>query len=320
MNTQRHQRDAEFTVVVVPRERFSCAAASLESIYSSHDGDLNLVYVDANSPPALARELALQSQRRGFQLVHTDRYLSPNQARNLGQSLAHTKYVIFVDNDVTVLPSCFEKLVETANQTGAWVVGPLYLEGARENPVIHMAGGSARIVNKDGRRQFEEKHYFAKHALSDVETVLASRPVDTVEFHCVLVRKDVFARLGPLDEKLLSVSEHIDFALAVQAAGGVVYLEPSARVIYDTASPFAETDLPYFRLRWSDEWNQASAEHFRKKWNLLEDDPYTASVLRWSQKHRRLASQTRLPWQLRRFFFRARTSASELARKALGLP
>ena len=319
MNTQRNQWDAEFTVVAVPRERFSCAAASLESIYSSHDGNLKLVYVDANSPPPVARELVLQSQRRGFQLVHTDHYLSPNQARNLGQSLTDTKYVIFVDNDVTVLPGCFEKLVKTADQTGAWVVGPLYLEGAQENPLIHMAGGSARIVNKDGRRQFEEKHYFAKHPLSNVETELASRPVETVEFHCALVRNDVFARLGPLDENLLSVSEHIDLALTVQAAGGTVYLEPDARVIYDTASPFAETDLPYFRLRWSDEWNHASTEHFRKKWNLPEDDPYTASVLRWSQKHRGLANQTRLPWQLRRFLSRARTSATELARKTFKL-
>ncbi|NEQ29667.1 MAG: hypothetical protein F6K04_01500 [Leptolyngbya sp. SIO4C5] len=71
------------TLVVVPRERFSCARQSLESIYAHTQIPFKLVYVDGNSPSSLRHYLQQQSQQYGFQIVSTDYYLYPNQARNL---------------------------------------------------------------------------------------------------------------------------------------------------------------------------------------------------------------------------------------------
>lgn len=42
------------TIVVVPREQFSKAEASLESIYATTPPPFDLVYVDGNSPPRSA--------------------------------------------------------------------------------------------------------------------------------------------------------------------------------------------------------------------------------------------------------------------------
>jgi hypothetical protein len=87
----------------------------------------------------------------------------------------------------------------------------------------------------------------------------------------------------------MSTPEHIDLCLAVREAGGTVYFEPSSIVTYVTPPPFAWTDLPYFFLRWSDAWTEASLEHFRNKWNLTEDDSYIERNYRWTKNHRRLA-------------------------------
>ncbi|NEP18633.1 MAG: glycosyltransferase family 2 protein, partial [Leptolyngbya sp. SIO4C1] len=71
------------TIVVVPRERFSYARASLESLYEHTQIPFNLIYVDGNSPGKLKSYLAEQAQSKGFKLLQTDYYLYPNQARNL---------------------------------------------------------------------------------------------------------------------------------------------------------------------------------------------------------------------------------------------
>jgi GT2 family glycosyltransferase len=89
----------------------------------------------------------------------------------------------------------------------------------------------------------------------------------------MLVRTEVVRRVGPLDEQLMSALENPDLCMSVRAAGGEVYLEPAALVSYLPPPPCAWRDLPYFLLRWSEQWNRASLRRFREKWNLPGDDP-----------------------------------------------
>jgi len=110
--------DAQVAIVVVPRERFSYAARSLESIYEHTDYPFSLVYVDGGSPAATRRYLAQKARENSFQLIRTNHYLSPNQARNLGGKDVNSKYVVFIDNDVLVTPGWLGALVGCAEQTG----------------------------------------------------------------------------------------------------------------------------------------------------------------------------------------------------------
>ena len=107
------------TIIVVPRDHFSDTKESLESIYANSDTDFQLVYVDGNSPPSIARYLRIQAKARGFRLIRSERYLSPNHARNLGAEGVDTRYIIFIDNDVIVAPNWLQPLVQCADETGA---------------------------------------------------------------------------------------------------------------------------------------------------------------------------------------------------------
>lgn len=117
------------TVVVVPRERFSLTKRSLESIYANTHSEFMLLYVDGGSPTSIKRYLAEESRKRGFRLVRTNHCMSPNMARNLALRYIDSKYVVFIDNDVLVEPGWLDALVQCAEATGAWVVGPVYLQG-----------------------------------------------------------------------------------------------------------------------------------------------------------------------------------------------
>ena len=98
--------DPLVTIVVVPRERFGVTRRSLEAIYANTPGPFHLVYVDGGSPASIRRYLADEARARGFTLVRTDRYLAPNEARNLGLRHARTRYVVFIDNDAVPAPGC----------------------------------------------------------------------------------------------------------------------------------------------------------------------------------------------------------------------
>lgn len=263
------------TIVISPRERFSHTSASLESLYAHTTVPFRLIYVDGGSPKPIQTYLEAESQRRPFKLIRTDRFLSPNQARNLGLQQVETDYVLFIDNDVEVAPGWLEALIACAEETQATLVCPLTCIGRPLHQKIHLAGGEARILTqvkkKRTRRKIHEKHYFVNRPVAEVQDQLHRQACEFAEFHCLLVRAEIFDQVGPLDEALLSTREHIDFCLTVLHAGGTVYCEPAAVVTYVPDPPRSAADLLYFSLRWSDAWEIQSLEHFCQKWDLDQD-------------------------------------------------
>lgn len=286
------------TIVVGPRERFSHTKESLESVYRNTRYPFDLVYVDVCTPPVIQKYLNEQAQAKGFQLIRTDYYISPNQARNVGlrQVLKEAKaqYVVFLENDVVVEPGWLTQLVKCAEETEAEVVGPLTCIGKPELGVIHNAGGATYILNDvkpDGRvkRRLRQEAYLTGKAIAQVADQMHRIECDYVEFHCLMARTDVFGKIGLLDEGMLATREHIDFCLSVKETGGKVYCDREAVVTTDTVGiaenkkgleelfgtnplpDFKWYDLPYFMVRWCNAWDRASLDHLRLKWNLAED-------------------------------------------------
>ncbi|MGL5807612.1 MAG: glycosyltransferase family 2 protein [Xenococcaceae cyanobacterium] len=267
----------EITIVVVPRERFSNTRQSLESIYENTKQPFSLVYIDGNSPIETKQYLERQALEKDFTLIRSDRYLSPNQARNISLEYVHSKYVVFVDNDIVTTPGWLEKLVNCAEHTDATVVCPLTCIGQPLHETIHLAGGEASIIvettENEVVRKVHEKHYFVNRPVAEVSEQLRRRQCEFAEFHCMLVRRDIFEKIGLLDGKLLSTREHIDFCLNVTQSGGKIYCEPDSVVTYVTGK-LEWSDLPFFFLRWSDEWELESLAHFKQKWDLTGQDKY----------------------------------------------
>jgi GT2 family glycosyltransferase len=267
------------TIVISPRERFSFTQQNLESIYEHTQIPFDLIYVDGGSPIHVYEYLQAQVYDRGFKLIRTEQYLAPNQARNLAIPHVKTEFVLFVDNDVLVSPQWLDRLLQCADETNATVVCPLTCIGKKVNETIHLAGGEARIYEEtieDGSivRKVHEKHYFVNRPVADVQDQLHRKQCEFAEFHCMLVRAEIFARIGLLDEKFLSTREHIDFCMSVTNVGGTLYCEPDSVVTYVPELPLNWADISFFLLRWSDAWELSSLQHFQDKWNLTKKDKY----------------------------------------------
>ncbi|MDZ8050073.1 MAG: glycosyltransferase family 2 protein [Aulosira sp. ZfuVER01] len=264
--------DSKVTIVVVPRERFSYTCESLESIYEHTNYPFNLIYVDGNSPPHIRDYLREQAEQKQFQLIRSDKYLSPNCARNIGLKQVSSQYVIFLDNDVVVTPGWLNSLVDCAQTTQATVVSPLLCQGTPLHQEVHCAGGETGVKVETHRRRIIEKIYYQGRRVADVKPQLQQQKTRLAEFHCMLVRTEIFQQIGFLDEALLSTKEHVDLCMLVAEAGGTIYLEPESVITYVPGPPLEWTDLHYYMLRWSDRWELSSLKHLRQKWNLTEDE------------------------------------------------
>jgi hypothetical protein len=276
----------DVTIVVVPRESFSHTKTSLESILRSTRVPFDLVYVDGNSPTRIRRYLENRAAETGFTLVRRDEYLSPNEARNLGFARVDTPYVAFVDNNAVVGDGWLDHLLECARTTGAAFVSPIYCEGSLDAGVVHTAGGEGRIDMTDGTRTLVDVHLRCGSRLREMHHTLRREPCEIAEFHCVLARSDAVADVGGFDAGLPAALEHIDFCLEAEHRPGGGWFEPRAVVTYLAPPPLPASDMPYFALRWSKAWIDASFEHFAAKWQLSRDDPGLRENREWLEQYR----------------------------------
>lgn len=280
----------EVTIVVSPRERFSYTRESLESIYQHTQLPFKLIYVDGGSPSDIKNYLENKATEKHFNIIRTEHYLSPNHARNLGLRQVDTKYVVFLDNDVVVTKGWLKAAVDCAEKTNATVVSPLVCQYLPLHEEVHCAGGESGIKvetkNDTTRRRMIEKIFKQGRKVADVLPNLQRQETGLAEFHCMIVRTEIFDKIGLLDEGLLNTKEHVDLCILVAEAGGTIYLEPDSLVTYVPGPPLDWSDVAYYMLRWSNAWEMASLKRLREKWNLTEDKYFQNKYQRlgWRRK------------------------------------
>ena len=166
----KEMENTRVTLVVVPRERFSCARRSLESIFKHTKMPFNLIYIDGNSPKSVRHYLESEACSKKFDLIRTESYLSPNVSRNIGLTHVQTEYLVFIDNDVVVSEGWLEDLLKCAEETNAAVVTPLICQGEPVHEFVHCTGGEARIITDDtGKRMLRERLYNQGKRVADLQ-------------------------------------------------------------------------------------------------------------------------------------------------------
>lgn len=263
------------SIVVVARERYSMAKDSLAALLAETPQPYELIYVSGKAPAALTAHVDAAAAAHGFTHIKLDRFLTPNEARNVGLAAAAGEFVVFLDNDVLAAPGWLPPLLACADEAGADVIVPLTCHGKPVNEVVHQAGGifahdpAAFFAQPKGQREVLEVIRFQNDRVADLK--LERSETQICEFHAVMVRRSIFDRIGPFDEAMLATKDHLDFSMAVIQAGGRMVFEPASVftwIFVTRHDPITRDDYPYFLLRWAPEWQRRSIEYFEAKWGL----------------------------------------------------
>ena len=260
------------TVVVLSRDRWSLAPATLDLLLARTDRRHPIVVVDGGSPKkvSVAFDRAVASGRVG--VVRRRRFLASNEARNLGADGSRTEWLAFVENDVELSEGWLETLLAAGESRGAASVYPAYLEAGPRGPRVHGIGADLDVGGTAGARYIRERQHHSGRVWRDVAAEVV--PVERVqsEPHALVIRRELLERLGGLDEGLLSWFDHTDLALHHRRLGAAAWFVPEVTCLYRSPPPVALRDLPSFLLRWGEDWFTRSLDHLCAVWGFNRHD------------------------------------------------
>ncbi|MBV8197489.1 MAG: glycosyltransferase, partial [Candidatus Eremiobacteraeota bacterium] len=177
--------------------------------------------------------------------IRNERNLGFAGANNQAAREARGKYLVLLNNDTQGLPGWLAAMLRTAREPGVGVVGARLLY---PNDTIQHAGvviapvlfGSAGLA----------PYHYAWKGVADAPNVTKRREYQIVTGACMVVERELYLRLGGLDEIYWNGYEDVDFCLRVRGLGLKVVYDPSAT-------------LYHFE-------SQSGVQRFRKTaWNIL---------------------------------------------------
>jgi GT2 family glycosyltransferase len=119
------------------------------------------------------------------------------------------EFVLLLNNDTTVHPQLIERLVEAMDANPAFgIIGPVIR--FMDEPEVVMTDGVA--FNRPGSERFFERLPVPERSAAVDET-------DIVNGCAMMVRADVFRRIGLIDDRFFLIHEEADFSLRCREAG-----------------------------------------------------------------------------------------------------
>ncbi|MGB7206924.1 MAG: glycosyltransferase [Anderseniella sp.] len=296
------------TIAMIPRDTFAMSNQVLDRLVETTPPGVKVIVVDSGAGQGPRDYMEKVCKQNGFALFRSSDIATPNQARNAAIKHVATKYVAFVDNDTLVTEGWLKPLVECAEETGAWAVGPTICERMPEATWLHGYDGELEIRQaRDGRRYYHDFHYNAHVKLDSVRSKLKRQETPILEFHAKLVAMEAFMALGAYNESIVNMYEYGDFLLKAQAHGRKIMLEPASVVTYVPPRGIPPEDRKFFELRWSEVWTDLTYEAMAEQHGLTLDHPdwkRPHNLVRsqrmfgksWLRKPRRWLGHSRLRW------------------------
>ncbi|MCP2244764.1 glycosyltransferase [Lentzea aerocolonigenes] len=217
-----HTSDKPLASIIIPvHGKWSYTRQCLLSINAVHPTvPFEVIVVDDASPDDSAEKLAACT---GVRLVRTPRNLGFIGACNLGAEKARSELLVFLNNDTEVTSGWLEALVETANSDDR--IGLVGAKLVYPDGTLQEAGG---IIWSDATGW-----NYGRNGDPNDQAVNVLRDVDYCSGAAILVRRDLFERIGGFDTLFApAYYEDTDLAFAIRAAGHRVVVQPKSVVVH----------------------------------------------------------------------------------------
>jgi GT2 family glycosyltransferase len=168
-------------------------------------------------------------------LIVSEKNLGFAAGNNQAAKRATGTYLLLLNPDTTLPPDCLEKMVAFARrQSALGALGPQLLnpDGSRQRscwrgfPGIRMALEDALYLWKFSRLPLAHASEYRTDELRE------PRPVDHLLGACLLIPREAWEQVGPLDENYFLFLEETDWCLRAQRAGRTNYYFPYAQVTH----------------------------------------------------------------------------------------
>ena len=231
-------------------ELFKCVQSIAET-----ESELEIVVVDNNSQDESVQQLRAQYHGgKKLIIVNNNKNLGFAVACNQGSSASTGEYLLYLNPDCIVESSTI----------------PILLQCLQNNHQVGMVGGL--ILNHDGSEQrgcrraiptpwksfvnsFGLKHlarinrnFFSDFRLDQEPLPENAVEVDAISGACMLVSREAFTHVGPMDEGYFLHCEDLDWCMQFRQKGWKILFVPQARLFHSKGS--CSASRPVF-VEWS---------------------------------------------------------------------
>jgi GT2 family glycosyltransferase len=216
--------------------------------------NLEFVIVD-NGDLGDERTKALRA--RGCQIVtFEETKFNVSKKLNLGASIASGEMLLLLNDDIEPrTPDWIERLLEHFEKPSVGVVGAklLYPDLTLQHAGVVSNQGNPEHVRRMHPR--DDRGYFF--------STCSARNFSAVTGACMMVRADVYRRLGGYNEALAISYNDVDFCFKIREAGLTVVYAPRAELVHFES----QSRAPILDLR--------ESEYFHKRWaRIVTSDPF----------------------------------------------
>jgi GT2 family glycosyltransferase/2-polyprenyl-3-methyl-5-hydroxy-6-metoxy-1,4-benzoquinol methylase len=229
-------RELKVSIVIPAYNKVELTAACLQALAKNTTGyEYEVIIVDDCSTDATPR--ILNTLSGDVKVIRNETNLGFARSCNKGASLAAGEYLIFLNNDTVPLAGWLEPMVRAAQADAK--IGAVGSKLLFEDGSIQHAGV---VFNRVGL-----PYHIYYGFPTNFPAVNKRRRFNAVTAACMLVRRELFERLGGFDEGFLNGYEDVDFCLRLRAAGYEILYEPESVLFHfekQTRGEDSEKELP----------------------------------------------------------------------------
>lgn len=253
-------------LVIPTRDQVSLLSRCVDGILASRYSRLSVIVVDNGSTEQATLDyLAHISADPRVSVVRDDRPFNYSALNNRAILRLDADVVGLVNNDIEpITPGWLEEMVAHVVKPGVGAVGAMLYypdDTVQHAGVVIGVGGVA-------------SHAFAhlpRGSDGPQGLLRRVRSVSAVTAACMLVRRDVYQRVGGLDERLAVAFNDVDFCLRIRQMGLRIVWTPHAELYHHESASRGSEDSPEKRARFESE-----VRLMQQRWgtDLLNDPAY----------------------------------------------
>jgi len=227
---------SDLSVVIVSWNVRALLERCLSSLQKCHEQgrlECEIIVVDNASSDGSAQMVSQCFP--AVRLIASDSNLGFARGNNMGVAHSSGRYILLLNPDTEVLDDALSAMfVYMEHHSDVGALGPqlLFADGRVQNSRRRFPTLATAVLESTMLQQWFPRHrvlsdYYVQDRGDDEE-----QDVDWLVGACLLIRRQAWEQVGPLDERFFMYSEELDLCRRLKDAGWRVVFIPGARVVH----------------------------------------------------------------------------------------